>query len=128
MHERGLVQGLLRQIQETVPAGAARSVCRVHLTLGAFAGVEPELLRWAFEELAPAVVDSACRLEITVVPLQARCAACQQAFAVEHFHFVCPVCDGERVTIIAGEELELTSVTLRAETAPLVTAPCEEIR
>ncbi len=127
MHERSLVQGLLTQIGDVVWPRDPRCVRGVQLTIGEFAGVEPELLRWAFAELAPVVLHPDCRLEFDLIPLRARCSACEHDFAVDRFRFLCPVCGGDTVTVIAGEELVLASVTLESAPAAAVIATSEEL-
>lgn len=120
MHERGLVSGLLAQIREVVSPRSPGCVRAVHLTVGEFTGVEPELVRSAFEELAPAVLHHRVQLQLQVVRLAARCRACAEEFDVERFHFVCPSCACDNVEIIAGEQFELTSLTIE----PLIDAAC----
>jgi hydrogenase nickel incorporation protein HypA/HybF len=128
MHERSLVQGLLTQIGDVVRPRDPRAVRGVQLTIGEFAGIEPELLRWAFEELAPAVLSPDCQLEMDIVPLRARCSACEHEFAVDKFRFLCPACGGDTVKVIAGEELVLTSVTLEPAPVAVVPSASEELR
>ena len=128
MHERSLVQGLLTQIGDAVRPRDPRCVCVVQLTIGEFAGIEPELLQWAFEELAPVVLSPACRLDWTVVPLRARCSDCEHEFAVDRFRFRCPMCGCETVTVIAGEELVLTSVTLEPALVAVAAPHPEDLR
>ncbi|HYM25215.1 MAG TPA: hydrogenase maturation nickel metallochaperone HypA [Vicinamibacterales bacterium] len=49
MHEYSIVQAMFDRIGEIVDANGARSVKRVRVRIGRFAGVEPELFRTAYD-------------------------------------------------------------------------------
>ncbi len=83
MHERTIVRDLLDQTLRFASTRSARSVRVVKLTVGEFAGVEPELIRLAFEELAPSILHPHVRLDVLVAPLEAECRSCRNQFRVE---------------------------------------------
>lgn len=112
MHERSLVQDLLRQVERLMREHGARRLLKVSVSAGEFSGVEPELLRLAFEELAPESAARGAVLELAEVPLEARCGECDHLFRVRRFRFQCPQCRGRQVTVVRGEGLVLESVTL----------------
>jgi hydrogenase nickel incorporation protein HypA/HybF len=49
MHEYSLVQAMFDQIGDAVRANHALAVRRVHVRIGRYAGVEPELFRTAYD-------------------------------------------------------------------------------
>jgi hydrogenase nickel incorporation protein HypA/HybF len=49
MHEYSLVQAMFDRIGEAVRANRALAVRRVHVRIGRYAGVEPELFRAAYD-------------------------------------------------------------------------------
>jgi hydrogenase nickel incorporation protein HypA/HybF len=49
MHEYSLVQAMFDQIGDAVRANSALAVRRVHVRIGRFAGVDPELFRTAYD-------------------------------------------------------------------------------
>jgi Zn finger protein HypA/HybF involved in hydrogenase expression len=51
MHERSLVMALLRQVDELRRAQGGQRVVLVRVSVGEFSGVEPELLRMAFQDV-----------------------------------------------------------------------------
>jgi len=115
MHETALVAHLLRRVvQEARAAGAAR-VAAVRLRVGEFAGVEPSLLEEAFRRQSPGTSAEEARLEIVAVPLEALCDSCGHRFRVEQFRFQCPACGGCRTRVVAGEELDLESLSIATE-------------
>ncbi|MEX0704102.1 MAG: hydrogenase maturation nickel metallochaperone HypA [Planctomycetales bacterium] len=117
MHEFSVVRSLLTQIERIVSGEElVGRVTEVGVQVGEFSGVDPELLGLAFEQLAPSSSAARyARLTVRRVPLQARCEGCVRTFDVVDFRFFCPECRRPDVTIVAGEELVLESVTLEDE-------------
>lgn len=112
MHERSLVRALLRQALGIMAQQGASRALAIRLSVGEFSGVEPELLRTAYDEM---VQDTAlCGAELTVeqIPLTAACEQCGCEFPVKRFRFECPACRSRQVSIRRGDELLLDTITL----------------
>lgn len=136
MHEASLVESLLDQIADhvrewqenageplgpPVPPGLAAhslppvsltSVTRVVLEIGPLAGVEPELVRLAFQRLAPTHGLTRAELAIEWVPLTTRCEACGAVQEHERAVFHCLSCGGGRVGVERGDAVILKSIEL----------------
>lgn len=112
MHERSLVRSLLRQVEDVMDQHAGSRATAVRVSVGMFSGVEPALVRSAFDELVNVTVMRGAELELHEVPLEAQCRACGCEFAVERFRFECSQCGGRDVAVVRGEGLVLESVTL----------------
>jgi hydrogenase nickel incorporation protein HypA/HybF len=65
MHERSLLAGLMRCIEDVVRREGARRVTVVHLQLGALAHISADHLREHFEHAAQGGVADGARLVIT---------------------------------------------------------------
>ncbi len=113
MHERSLVKGLIEQVLEEGRNRRLGQLHEIRIEIGEFSGVEPLLVKSAFDEMAVEYWPTRVELKIEVIPLSAICQACQSSFRVTDFRFICPKCGGGEVKITAGEELKL--VNLRAE-------------
>jgi hydrogenase nickel incorporation protein HypA/HybF len=87
-------------------------VSEVRLSIGEFSGVEPALLRSAFDELVSGTPLQSAVLQLAEVSLEARCEVCGHQFAVERFAFECPECASRRVTIVRGEDLMIESLVM----------------
>ena len=112
MHERSLINALLRQVEKLRRDHGAGSVSEVRVEVGPLSGVEPLLLATAFEQLASASNLSDAKLVIDEVPLRAVCKFCDREFEVQGFVFRCPAC-GQNVRVIRGDEFQLVSVSLQ---------------
>lgn len=116
MHEASLVRSLLAQVERLALDNGARRVTEVKVTVGEFAGVEPDLLELAFERQSAGTSLDGARLQLTRVPLEAECAACGSTFRVEQFDFTCPTCRRPGSAVVTrGEELWLESIMLEAD-------------
>jgi hydrogenase nickel incorporation protein HypA/HybF len=112
MHEYSLAQSLLRQVNELRHERGASRVLAVKVRIGEFAGVEPDLLASAFDDLSIGTGASGAILQIDRVSLTIRCEACGQESEVVRYRFACPRCESQSVAITGGEEMLLESVTM----------------
>jgi hydrogenase nickel incorporation protein HypA/HybF len=112
MHERSLVRSLLRQVQALAAEHPTSRVVTIRVRIGEFSGVEPELLKSAYEEMVEQSSVRGAELAIERVALEAGCDQCGNLFAVENCHFQCPDCGSLRLTIRGGEEMLLESISL----------------
>ena len=113
MHERSLVRALLRQVEELAAQYASKKVVKIRVKIGEFSGVEADLLKLAYDDLVPHSQLDGAELVIEQVSLEALCEQCSHRFAIDHFHFICPVCGGAKLCLCGGEELLLESVSLK---------------
>lgn len=121
MHEFSLVRSLLEQVDEIVVSNHGRSAKEIHVEIGPLSGVEPLLVKEAFEQLAGSriretsiriLTNSATTLVINEVPLTASCDSCHAEFELSGFRFLCPNCGSRETRILRGDEFRLVSVTV----------------
>ncbi len=70
MHERSLVRSLLKQVQQLCTEHAASEVAEIEVEIGPLSGVEPLLVREAFDMLSKDSVGGAAQLMIREIPLR----------------------------------------------------------
>jgi len=117
MHERSLVRALLRQVQQIADGDSASRVVSIHVRIGEFCGVEPELLASAYSDLVAHTPLRGAALDLVRVPLEGICDLCGSRFRIERFNFQCDQCGSLNLTLQGGEEMLLESVTME-ETEP----------
>lgn len=117
MHETALVRSLLTQVRELAHAQGGGAVREIHVQCGQLSGVDPELVRLAFQRLR---CDGGCgsaELVLEDVALAARCRVCKSEFSPLGFSFRCPGCASTSVDVVRGEGFILESIVVAADDA-----------
>ena len=112
MHEVSLVRQLLNQVAAVAAEHGCAQVEEFLIEIGPLSGVEPLLVRSAYEQLTAGSADPHAMLAINEVPLESVCDCCNRTFIVERFRIVCPQCGSSNVRIVRGDECRLVSVTI----------------
>jgi hydrogenase nickel incorporation protein HypA/HybF len=110
MHEYSIVSALYDRIVVEAEAHRATAVTAVQVRIGALSGVEPGLLRTAYDLFREGTLCAGAPLAIEEVPAHWACPACGTT-PKSGARLVCPTC-GAPVRLVAGDEIELTRVEL----------------
>ena len=110
MHEYGIVQTLLERVVREADSRGAISVKRLHVRIGELAGVEGELLTWAWETFRERTVCADAVLEVETVPAQWVCPGCG-ADIVSGGLLRCPDCELP-ARLVAGQEIILQRIEM----------------
>jgi hydrogenase nickel incorporation protein HypA/HybF len=107
---------ILRIVQESIPAEmTGAKVQRVNLRVGKFSAIVADSLRFCFKVVAADTVADGAELAVEEVPVVARCNDCNHAWTIDEAIFVCPKCNGGRVEMLSGRELDIVSIELSEE-------------
>jgi len=115
MHEYSIISALVERVAREAGAHPGAIVRRVHVRIGELAGVEPALLRTAFETCRARSVCDAADLELLAEPAAWRCPRCELAIAAGAV-LRCPTCQrpaqltGGGDIILERIELEVNDV------------------
>jgi len=110
MHEYSIVQALMGSIESEARARGALAVHGVCLKIGELSGVEPELLRSAYEIVRPGTLCSDAELEIVESAARWICRGCGRALE-RGAVLRCPECR-EPGRLESGDEILLESLEL----------------
>ena len=110
MHELSIATGIVSVVVDNLSEYPGAKVRVVKLTIGAYAGIEIESLRFCFPLAAQNTAVQDAKLEITTLPLRITCRACLVENNVTAL--ICPECKSGDVSVIAGRELEVSSIEL----------------
>jgi len=111
MHELSIALSMLEQI-EVEAARHPGTVRAVQVKVGVLSGVDCDALRFAWEIAREGTELAATTLEIERVPLLVRCPACGVTHTPDVYAVLCPTCVTPEQDILAGRELELTSLEI----------------
>ncbi len=112
MHEFSVVQSLMGLIEKNASENNAKSVSRVVVKIGKLSGIEPHLLKMAFDTFKEKTICENAQLEMIIQDVVALCEDCKNEFIVEDNRFVCPTCNGFNLKILDGEDMYLMSLEL----------------
>jgi hydrogenase nickel incorporation protein HypA/HybF len=110
MHEFGLMQSVLENVETSAREAGATRVTEIRLVIGKMREVVPDALEFAFEALAPDTLSAEARLVTTTIAPRSRCLQCGHTFEHDRFHRACPVCDALATELIAGKELYIDAI------------------
>jgi hydrogenase nickel incorporation protein HypA/HybF len=111
MHELSLANAIVASASKHA---RGRRVRAVNLRVGRLRQVMPESLEFYFGFVTEGTVCEGARLVPEVVAAQLRCSECAHEWQPEWPLFLCPVCDGAHVTVVAGNEFEIESLEMEA--------------
>jgi hydrogenase nickel incorporation protein HypA/HybF len=113
MHEMGIVQSIMEILEQQAAIHQARRVTRVSLEFGALTGIMPAAIEFAFEVLSKDSIAEGAHLDITVIPMKARCFDCGQETTLEVYQPFCPACSSGALKIIQGrDEMRIASLEI----------------
>ena len=104
MHESSLVRSLLKQVERLCEQHGGTAIEQIEVEIGPLSGVEPLLVREAFDILSIQTGCAGSGLLIQEVPLKARCHDCQAEFELLSFVFACSGCLSHSIQITSGDE------------------------
>ena len=105
MHEYGIVDALLKQIDQLAGERGATAVRTVHLRIGQLAGVEPDLLVFAFEGFREDTICAGAELRVQSVEPRWACRRCGDLQS-ERQALRCNGC-GDPLILAEGDEIIL---------------------
>lgn len=106
MHELAITESLVDAVTARLPG--QRVTC-VRLEIGALSGVVAESVRFCFDLVTEGTCLEGAALEIAQPEAQCRCRSCGREFEPDGPIVLCP-CGSAEVTVLAGQELKITSV------------------
>jgi hydrogenase nickel incorporation protein HypA/HybF len=106
VHELAITEGVVDAVLARLPG--QRITC-VKLEIGALSGVVADSVRFCFDLVAEGTSLEGAKLEIAQPPAVCHCRICASDFEPVVPFAICP-CGSADVTVLAGEELKITSV------------------
>lgn len=110
MHELGIVYEVIKVVDRFVVENQLTVVDKIILEVGQLSQAIPRFI----EECYPAAVCDTpyekTKLEIVVLPANAKCKHCQTVYNIIEHRKICPNCQGEEHVLISGQEFNIKEV------------------
>lgn len=110
MHEAGIAQSIIDIAINTAKENSLSKITLVSVRIGKMSAVDEASLRFAFDALKNGTEAENAYLEYTEVPLKGKCLDCGAEEEFEGFFVNCPKCRSSKVSIISGNELEVSHI------------------
>jgi hydrogenase nickel incorporation protein HypA/HybF len=112
MHEYSIVQSLIDSCEEHARKNNAKKVTKVVVKIGILSGVEPHLLREAYEMFRLGTVCHEAELVLNLQNVKVHCNVCGAEEELKKNEFICPKCGSFDIKVLDGEEMYLMSLEL----------------
>lgn len=110
MHELGIVYEVIKIVDQFVKENELSKVDKIVLEVGQLSQAIPRFI----EECYPAAVNETdyeeTKLEIVVLPANARCKSCDEIYNIIDHRKVCPKCHSEDYELVSGQEFNIKEV------------------
>ena len=110
MHEYSIVSALIERVSSEVEKRGPSVVTRLWVQVGDLSGVDPELLRTAYETFRERTVCEAAALELERVPVRWACSRCECPIP-SGTALRCPECESP-AKLFAGDEIVLQRIEM----------------
>jgi len=112
MHEYSIVQSLLDSCEENAKANNSTKVTKVVVKIGVMSGVEPELLKTAFDTFKEKTICEEAEFIMNIQSVVIKCNSCQKESTLSKLEYCCPSCKSIDLNIIDGEDMYLMQLEL----------------
>lgn len=110
MHEYSIVQSLLTLCEENAKTNDIKKISAVEVKIGVLSGVEPELLKTAFDTFKEKTICEDAEFIMHLQPLKVRCFQCEKESELKQGEYSCPICQSTEVDVIDGEDMYLMRI------------------
>ena len=115
MHEYSIVDSLLKLATEHATKHNATKVTKLEIKIGVLSGVEPELLKTAFETFKEGTICEDAEFIMHIQPVIIECSDCKKKSELSKDEYLCPSCKSSNIKIIDGEDMYLMSMELEQD-------------
>ena len=112
MHEYSIVQSLLDSCEENAAKNNATKVTKVVVKIGVMSGVEPELLKTAFNTFKEKTLCEDAEFIVNVQSVVIRCNECLNEAVLDSIEYYCTKCKSTDLDILDGEDMYLMQLEL----------------
>ena len=115
MHEFSIVDSLLQLADEHAKKNNAKKITKLEVKIGVLSGVEPDLLKTAFDTFKEGTICEEAEFIMNIQPVIIRCKDCGIETELKKDEYRCPKCNSGNLEIIDGEDMYLMSLELESD-------------
>jgi hydrogenase nickel incorporation protein HypA/HybF len=115
MHEYSIVDSLLHLAEEHAKKNNATLVTKLEIKIGILSGVEPDLLKTAFDTFKEGTICENAEFIMHIQPVVVECKDCGTKTELKKDEYLCPKCNSPHIKIVDGEDMYLMSMELETD-------------
>ncbi|MCK5195857.1 MAG: hydrogenase maturation nickel metallochaperone HypA [Desulfobulbaceae bacterium] len=115
MHEMSIAMNIIEIASAAAQAEGARVIGRIELEIGTMAGIMLESLEFCFEAAAKGTLAEGAVLDITSIPAEGLCTACNKISAIDSLAAQCSHCGAYLLSLLTGNDLKIKAITVDEE-------------
>jgi len=112
MHEYSIVQSLLDACEDNARKNDATQVTKVVVKIGVMSGVEPALLKTAFDTFKEKTMCEEAEFIMNIQSVVIKCHKCYTESTLAKLEYCCPKCQSIELDILDGEDMYLMQLEL----------------
>jgi len=112
MHEYSIVQSLINSCESYMEENKASKITKVVVKIGVMSGVEPHLLKEAFDTFKESTICEGSEMVMNIQKVKISCQACEVESELEKNEYLCPKCQSSNIEVIDGEDMYLMQLEL----------------
>ncbi len=113
MHEYSIVQSLLDSCEQNAIQNDATKVVKVVIKIGVMSGVEPELLKTAFNTFKEKTICEEAEFVVNIQQVLVKCRECLKESELKSLEYTCPNCESVNLEVLDGEDMFLMSLEMQ---------------
>jgi hydrogenase nickel incorporation protein HypA/HybF len=115
MHELAMTENILNIVMDHASKANARKVISLKLKIGELSSFVDDSVSFCWSLLSQGTICEGATLEITHVAAEFQCLGCGAHFLFQQELTPCPACGGMKAKLLAGEELEVSSIEIEQD-------------
>ncbi len=110
MHELGIMFHVVKKVEEIVRENGLTEVEALVLQIGELSPVVPQYIRTCYPAAVDGTILQNTRLEIEMLPANARCRSCGCVYNLIERRKICPSCGSEEFELLCGREFNIKEI------------------
>ena len=112
MHEVTIAHAIINIASKAASAGHSGNITAVGVQIGELSGIETDALDFAFSVCKDGTPLQHAELQIMMTEGRGQCLECTSAFPLHAYAALCPQCNSNAITILAGKEMKVLHITV----------------
>lgn len=113
MHELSIARNIIQIVNSSVERDKLGLVDKIYLKFGLLSNILTDSLNFSYNSIIENTPLKNSNLVIEILPIKIQCKDCNEITITSDFVFSCPFCKSNSISVIAGDELIISSIHLK---------------